>query len=32
MCKTSLVTGWLPTAPLAQPPIIAENSPAPPPA
>ena len=29
---TSLVTGSLPTAPLAQPPMIAENSPAVPPA
>src|SRR5207237_7037069 len=30
--RTSLVTGWLPVAPLAQLPMIAENSPALPPA
>src|SRR6266487_1343365 len=30
--RTSLVTGWLPTSPLAQPPIMAENMPAVPPA
>src|SRR3954471_3876751 len=30
--RTSLVTGWLPVAPLAQLPMIAENSPAFPPA
>ena len=29
---TSLVTGWLPTAPFAHPAMMAENSPAPPPA
>ena len=28
----SLVMGWLPTSPLAQPPMMAENRPAPPPA
>ena len=30
--RISLVVGWLPVSPLAQPPMIVENKPAPPPA